>query len=139
MLFCVELRCCRASHLTSVQSSADLLAAVLKKNKKKNTRSSKKKKLVKAAAPAGGVVSLTLEAFVGQRQVLGRVRVNTLGADVGSHRLGVQCLAHHPPVAHDPPNDVGIHRGVDERRVEAHPEVALPDGPDRTGSAAEDP
>lgn len=86
-----------------------------------------------------GVIALTLEAFVGRRQVLSRVRVHALGADEGSHRLGVHRGAHHPPVAHDPPHDVGVHRGVDKRRVKAGREVAPSDGADGAGPAAEDP
>lgn len=84
-------------------------------------------------------LSLTLQAFVGQCQVLHRVRVHALGADEGSHRLRVHRCANHLPVVDNLPNDVGIHRGVDEGRVEARTEVALTDGPDRTRPAAEDP
>lgn len=106
--------------------------------KKEESCESERKELLKAALVEGHLL-LTLEAFVGQRQVLSRVRVHALGADEGSHRLGVHHRAHHTPVAHDLPHDVRVHRGVHKRRVEAGPEVALSDGCDGAGPAAEDP
>lgn len=127
-----------ARHATTDQASLNFLDELLAASLKKESHKESSEKIIGCLLKERkNKTSLTLQAFVSQRQILRFIGVDALGADERPHRLAVHLPPRQPSVVHNRPPDVSIDGGVHKRGVKTGSEATLLDGGDGAGAAAE--